>query len=603
MSEMERRQFLKVSGVMAASAAIPWRWERLLRARPRAAELTTLSQTIVKGSAIGEGTRGKYFRLAAGAGEPHLLREDLGKARGGNNRDVNAKRSLLNIAHFTDIHIIDAQSPARVEFLDRFADPGNGCESVPFSSAYRPQEPLTLHVLEAMIRQLRAVKVGPVTGEPVQCVVCTGDNIDNEQFNELRWFIDTMDGGNLVTSNSGAPMYEGVQSADWGDPEYWHPDGSVTDKYKQQWGFPDYPGLLEKAVVPFKATGVGIPWLQTFGNHDGLLQGNAARNPVFDGIAQGGAKIMGLPPGVNPCDSFETLRNNPAAFLLAPAHPVTADTARRVVSRAEYIEEMFNTTSSPKGHGLTDENRASGLAYWHNDANPGFRFIGLDTVNPGGYSEGSIGAAQFAWLEQKLMEVSSTYLDANGEPVANDADDKLVILFSHHGLRSLENPVSAPDPLEPASNDLPRVLADEIEALVLRFPNVIAWVNGHSHENTVIARKRADNRGGFWDIGTAAHIDWSCQSRLVEVLDNRDGTLSIFSTMIDHAAPIVPGGSDPVLEIASISRELAANDFQAGFSSKGPGKPEDRNVELIVPAPFDVRSIRARRRGAEAAHA
>lgn len=30
---------------------------------------------------------------------------------------------------------------------------------------------------------------------------------------------------------------------------------------------------------------------------------------------------------------------------------------------------------------------------------------------------------------------------------------------------------------------------------------------------------------------------------------------------------------------------LAANDYQYGFSSKGPGKPEDRNVELIVPGP------------------
>lgn len=594
MSEMKRRDFLKATGVVAASAAVPWRWERLLRARPRSSDLTTLGQTIVKGSAIGEGAKGKYFRLAAGPGEPHLLREDLAPAGRSHGRDLSGKRSLLNMAHFTDIHIIDAQSPARVEFLDRFADPGNGCESVPFSSAHRPQEPLTLHVLEAMIRQLRAVEVSPVSGERVQFVVCTGDNIDNEQFNELRWFIDTMDGGTLVTSNSGAPMYEGVQSADWGDPEYWHPDGSVTDKYKQQWGFPDYPGLLKKAVIPFKATGVGIPWLQTFGNHDGLLQGNAARNPVFDQIAQGPAKIVALPPGVNPCDSFDTLRNNPAAFAASPVHPVTADKARRVVSRAEYIEEMFNTTSSPKGHGLTKENKELGTAYWSNDANPGFRLIGLDTVNPGGYSEGSIGAAQFAWLEAKLMEVSSRYLDASGAEVKNDAKDRFVILFSHHGLRSLENPVSAPDPLEPASNDLPRVLADQIEALVLRFPNVIAWVNGHSHENTVIARKRADNKGGFWDIGTAAHIDWSCQSRLLEVLDNRDGTLSIFSTMIDHAAPIVPGGSDPVLELASISRELAANDFQAGFASKGPGKPEDRNVELLINAAFDPRNVKTR---------
>ena len=32
-------------------------------------------------------------------------------------------KSLINIVHISDTHICDAQSPARVEYLDRFADP------------------------------------------------------------------------------------------------------------------------------------------------------------------------------------------------------------------------------------------------------------------------------------------------------------------------------------------------------------------------------------------------------------------------------------------------------------------------------------------------
>ncbi|MEA2446882.1 MAG: hypothetical protein QOK47_519, partial [Actinomycetota bacterium] len=139
--------------------------------------------------------------------------------------------------------------------------------------------------------------------------------------------------------------------------------------------------------------------------------------------------------------------------------------------------------------------------------------------------------------------------------------------------------------LDAASNDMPRVMAPEIEALIHRFPNVIAWVNGHSHLNVIVDRPSPHRAGGFWDIGTAAHIDWSCQSRLVEVVDNKDGTLSIFCTMFDHAAPVTPGGNDPVLKLASISRELAANDFQAGFGT-GSGGIEDRNVELVLPRPF-----------------
>jgi metallophosphoesterase (TIGR03767 family) len=248
---------------------------------------------------------------------------------------------------------------------------------------------------------------------------------------------------------------------------------------------------------------------------------------------------------------------------------------------------MFNTTGTPVGHGFTKANQDSGVAYWHKDDHDGFRFIGLDTVNPGGYSEGSIGAAQLAWLEARLIEVSSKYRNSAGDVVSNSVADRYVILFSHHGLRSLDNPAVTPDPREPTSNDLPRVMSAEIEALVHRFPNVIAWVNGHSHENIIEPRPNTAGGGGFWDIGTAAHIDWSCQARLIEVLDNRDGTLSIYCTMFDHAAPAVPGAEpDDVLRLASISRELAANDFQLGFNSKGSGEHKDRNVELVIAAPF-----------------
>ena len=143
-----------------------------------------------------------------------------------------------------------------------------------------------------------------------------------------------------------------------------------------------------------------------------------------------------------------------------------------------------------------------------------------------------------------------------------------------------------PDPLDIAGSDLPRVMADEIEALLHRYPNVVAWVDGHTHNNIIEPRRRPG--GGFWDIGTAAHVDWICQSRLIEVLDNADGTLSIVCTMIDHDAPVVPGGSDRTMRLASIHRELAANDYQLGFGSAGPGTLQDRNVELVIRAPFAV---------------
>src|SRR3712207_4360295 len=188
------------------------------------------------------------------------------------------------------------------------------------------------------------------------------------------------------------------------------------------------------------------------------------------------------------------------------------------------------------------------------------RFITLDTVNPGGRDAGSVGDKQLAWLRSQLA--------------AADSQRRLVILFSHHGPRSLDNEVLTPNPFDPQGSDLPRHHADEVLEVVNAHRGVIAWVNGHTHDNVITARSGGAG-GGWWDIGTAAHIDWPAQSRLLDVVDNRDGTLSIFGTMVDHE-------DDP---IAAFARELAGNDPQAGFRS-GTGSAQDRNVELLLPHPF-----------------
>ena len=58
---------------------------------------------------------------------------------------------LLTFIHISDFHLCDAQSPARVELMDRFADPHHPMsEMVPFVGAYRAQEILTTQTLEAV---------------------------------------------------------------------------------------------------------------------------------------------------------------------------------------------------------------------------------------------------------------------------------------------------------------------------------------------------------------------------------------------------------------------------------------------------------------------
>ncbi|HPG76450.1 MAG TPA: hypothetical protein PLU61_09720, partial [Rhodoglobus sp.] len=124
--------------------------------------------------------------------------------------------------------------------------------------------------------------------------------------------------------------------------------------------------------------------------------------------------------------------------------------------------------------------------------------------------------------------------------------------------------------------------------LLLRFPVVVGWMNGHTHLNQILAH--GGPKGGFWEITTASCIDFPQQQQVVEIVDNRDGTLSLFTTVLDHAAPVSPGTGATTLDLAAQSREFALNDWAESPTMRR-GSPFDRNTELLLPAPFDLSKI------------
>jgi metallophosphoesterase (TIGR03767 family) len=557
------------AGAATGVGAFPARSARA--AGPVRAAGTTLDSTVVPGPVV---NGGGYRRLVSGPGEPHVVRDDLGVAAGA-ARAAN-RRPVLAFAHLTDMHVIDAQSPARVEFLDRFDD--DAATRTIFSSAYRPQEFLSPHLADRVVAGVRAVGVGPVTGTRLAFALCTGDNTDNAQLNELQWQLALMN-GTPFTPNSGGPSFEGVGDGDRlsYDVHYWHPGGTpdgaaADDNARRLYGFPTLPGLLDAAIAQFTPAGIGLPWYSCYGNHDGLVQGNFPSTLQLGTLATGPLKVVQPPTGLSQDD---LLRGDPTALtsaLSAPARVVTADADRRVLSRTESVQEHFTTGGLPLGHGFTAENVATGTAYYTFDASPVVRGIVLDTVNPNGESSGSLDAAQFAWLRARLEE----------------SVGRLVVLFSHHTLSTMTNriPVGSADPRDHG----PRVLGPEVEALLLQFRNVVLWVNGHTHVNRITPHAR-EGGGGFWEVNTAAHVDFPCQARLVELVDNRDGTLSVFATVVDAEAPLLgpsqvgPGTSSR--ELGALGRELALNDWQARGDDRR-GDVADRNVELLVAAPFDL---------------
>jgi metallophosphoesterase (TIGR03767 family) len=585
-----RRDVLRAATLGAGALALPPSFFPSRRAgaagaRPVDPRGTTLDTTVLRSATD---LRQGYRLLVAGPGEPHHVRDDLGTtAKPGRDK---RRRPVTVFGQLTDMHLLDAQSPARVEFLDRYSDAPT--TQAPFEAAFRAQETLTLHLADAVVRGLRSVGRGPVTGRPVEFTVSTGDNVDNTQLNEVRWFVDLLDGRTVTPDSGDLTKYEGVQDADATtyDTHYWHPDGTPSGKQddapRSVYGFPTVPGLLDAARAPFGATGLGHPWYAVFGNHDPLLQGNA---PAYYGdvptgfnvIATGSAKVVDLPAGLSPADAQRGLiEQDPAvltALATAPARTVTADPNRRPLSKHEFMAQLFTTHGTPAGHGFGQSNVSTGLGYYAFDHGAHLRCVVLDTVNPGGYADGSVDATQFAWLESELT--------------ANATAHRLVMVFSHHTSGTMDNPTLAP------GETAPRKTGADVLALLLRFRNVVLWVNGHTHRNDVVAHPGA--AGGFWEVNTAAHIDFPHQSRILEIVDNLDGTLSVFATIVDADAPLGLSAQASYAApaspraLAGLARELGANDPQnrpAANDLQGGrrGTPEVRNVELLVAAPFDL---------------
>ena len=584
-----------------------------------------LGKTTVQERIVPQGGEG-FDQLTTGPGEPYVVREG-GFGAGQPGRE-GRRVSLAYFGQLSDFQLADEESPARVEFLDPAGSP--------VEAAFRPWEALNPHIDEAMIRQVNAfsgaapVPAGDGSRGAMDFVINTGDLADSQQQNETEWVRALLEGGPL-DPNSGidpsgyehelcppllvpgaaeAAGYTGVQDYDdyveGANPYFYDPD----DPRGPSADWPEYPGLMDRAQAPFTAAGLTVPSYVAFGNHDALVQGNQAANGSFERIATGCVKPMegalgAIPDPTNatPEELEDLLLSNPAALAFVPPDP-----KRRFVSKAEY-KQVFREGTQADGHGYdridpAEEAASKGAAgYYSFVPVPGLRMISLDTVCEGGVtgpcSDGNVDDPQFRWLEAELQEAT--------------AADELVVLFSHHAIPSLKadvpdeaaGPCTVPDEhghdVNPGCDLDPRLstpihLGADMVALLHEYPHAIAWVAGHSHVNDVTAYP--DPRGdgsGFWSIRVAAEADWPQQTRLLQLFDNRDGTLSIFGTIVDQASPATapaPGTDASGLgttDLASIGRTLSYNDHQTGARKCDPacgeGEAKDRNVELLLADP------------------
>ena len=487
-----------------------------------------------------------------------------------------ATEKLLTFFTMTDVHITDKESPAQAIYtaLPPLAGFGNVN-----TSAYSPIMMSTTHVLDAAIQTINVLH----KRTPFDFGIALGDAANASQFNELRWYIDVIDGKRIVPS-SGAHL------------------GSQTIDYQK----------------PYQAGGINksIPWYQVIGNHDQfwcgtLLYDDYARSAlVGDTVINMGNRdfnergmYMGVIDGRT---RFGKVIGYGNAETMDPPH-VAPDPKRRALATNKstslnWMKQFFNTTSKPVGHGFTQDNidRDFTCYTFEPKASVPLKVISLDDTckeNPydayHSYARGCLDEERYQWLVNELEK--------------GQAEGKLMIIAAHVPVAPQQNipgsfgppptTIVKPflttciiDPNSPTCDPLPpyNVVSDDMLLSTLHnYSNVILWVAGHRHLNTITPQPAPPGKGpefGFWEVETSSLRDFPQNFRTIEIVRNNNNTLSIFATDVDPAVQ----GNSPATK--SRGYAIGAARISVGLPGLSDTTTHSYNAELIKPlaAPYTL---------------
>ncbi len=396
-----------------------------------------------------------------GPGEPLRDRTDLAPA-------ARAGAVLGTLGILTDPHVRDEESPARATVLDRLGKP--------FSSTFRPQDPLSVQVLVAGVRAMDAARP--------DAALVLGDVVDSAQRNELGWAGTALRGG-VVRPDSGAAGYQGVQEASDPDPAYYRPDVDP----------PRRPGLLAAAQRPVRSPGLTMPFRVLAGNHDLLVAGEVAATPAIRRVATGDRLLVQPEQGLLDVGRREDLlRDGTVDRVLRNGLP---GRTRRIAPDPDRIEEDPDRAAEAL-NALDGRPASPGTLDQAFDAGPGVRVLALDTIDRRFGSTGVVTAPQVAWLRRELGR----------------AGDRWVLVASHQPLTKVRGGAAA-------------------LALLDRDPRVLAALHGDTHRHRIVPRRTT--AGGFWLVGTSSLADWPQQGRMLRVRATPGGGAVLETWAVDTA--------------------------------------------------------------------
>jgi hypothetical protein len=240
--------------------------------------------------------------------------------------------------------------------------------------------------------------------------------------------------------------------------------------------------------VPLDPT---LPWYAVFGNHDGLIQGNAPIEPSFqDAAARSGRYFI----------------NQQDYIRLHFDHPDVVKDLR------SFCKAGIDPADTREGRGFAGAGARLCDADPDNDAyytfdNGPFHHIVLDTMNDdfvgangyfggyyppggvgayaGGYAEGILDPAQFAWLGRDL-EANKT---------------RPIIVHAHHTVNSFVAP-------QGEAKNLGYVSGAELTAKLNAYPNAVFFIGGQVSQSMI----RLALAAASW-VGTPTRMNCFTPSR------------------------------------------------------------------------------------------